>query len=209
MKPPEYWGSPRATRASSASDTPTKPISCHPNFTKGGLETMEGVGGVGEPAVGPPSAHPGLYPGGSSRGPLQDPRRASATRRGTVVGGLSSGLCLPQVSTFTEHSSWALLGRYFLQECKHSRLGRLLPGMALVGLLGSRSSSRGGGWFWESVPGLPSGWELRVTPPWEPGLLWSLCSIQGLLCDLRSEARPLWARRANGTDSVFSPHHWP
>ena len=188
MKPPEYWGSPRATRASSASDTPTKPISCHPNFTKGGLETMEGVGGVGEPAVGPPSAHPGLYPGGSSRGPLQDPRRASATRRGTVVGGLSSGLCLPQVSTFTEHSSWALLGRYFLQECKHSRLGRLLPGMALVGLLGSRSSSRGGGWFWESVPGLPSGWELRVTPPWEPGLLWSLCSIQGLLCDLRSEA---------------------
>lgn len=87
---------------------------------------MEGVGGVGEPAVGPPSARPGLCPAGSSGGPLQDPCGASAAWRGRVVGGLSSGLCLPQVSTFTEHSSWALLGRYFLQECKHSRLGRLV-----------------------------------------------------------------------------------
>lgn len=93
---------------------------------------MEGMGGIQEPTVGPPSARPGLCPGGSTGGPLQDPRGASVARRGRVVGGLSSGLCLPQVSTFTEHSSWALLGRYFLQECKHSRLGRLVPGMALV-----------------------------------------------------------------------------
>lgn len=168
---------------------------------------MEGMGGIQEPTVGPPSARPGLCPGGSTGGPLQDPRGASVARRGRVVGGLSSGLCLPQVSTFTEHSSWALLGRYFLQECKHSRLGRLVPGMALVAW--EPIFIWGGGWFWESVPGLPSGWELRFTPPWEPGLLWPLCSIRGLLCDLRSEARPLWARRANGTDSVFSPHLWP
>lgn len=48
---------------------------------------MEGVGGIGEPAVGPPSARPRLCPAGSSGGPLQDPRGASAAGRGRVVGG--------------------------------------------------------------------------------------------------------------------------
>lgn len=207
VKPPKYWGSPRATRASSASDTPTKPIFCHPNFTKGGLRPWKGWGAYRNPRLDPHLPAQGSVLAAAQEVPSRTPAGPlSLGEVGWWVGSAQASVCLKFQHLQNIHPGLFWGGISYrnvnIRDLEGScQAWRWWPG--------SPSSSRGGGWFWESVPGLPSGWELRFTPPWEPGLLWPLCSIRGLLCDLRSEARPLWARRANGTDSVFSPHLWP